>query len=315
MVYNFEVQDYHTYFVGSTIWVHNSCGNFAKGATQGTKSNYRKLFLNKFPDLPKGWQVHHTLPQKYADIIKKMGINVHEVKYLKGVDPDVHKLITKEWRNWDKGKIDVSEYYAIKVAIEKPSYDDPQIGYAIPGKKLFDWLSRNAGPLLLYTAGTAVEVAGWVADLGTITLLFGSVPSGGSSLALAPVTVFISSTAKVTGAAMMGTALYMMRQNSGGGKKKPIQKHHFASNKSKTYTKEFKKIADKYKLDLDDPWNKELMPHQGRHPNAYHEYVLDQMKRFDSIADGDVNKFLKIFDQMKQEIIKNPEMLYKNYWK
>ncbi|MCK4260909.1 MAG: hypothetical protein KAX49_18170 [Halanaerobiales bacterium] len=31
-VYNFEVQDYHTYFVGSGIWVHNSCGIFAKGA-------------------------------------------------------------------------------------------------------------------------------------------------------------------------------------------------------------------------------------------------------------------------------------------
>ena len=216
---------------------------------------------------------------------------------------------------WNKGKIDVSEYYAIKVAIEKPSYDDPQIGYAIPGKKLFDWLSRNAGPLLLYTAGTAVEVAGWVADLGTITLLFGSVPSGGSSLALAPVTVFISSTAKVTGAAMMGTALYMMRQNSGGGKKKPIQEHHFASNKSKKYTPQIEELTKKYKLDLNDPWNKEMLPHQGRHPNAYHDYILENLKQFDKIAQGDQSKFLKLFDQLKREIINNPEMLYKNYWR
>lgn len=47
--------------------------------------------------------------------------------------------------------------------------------------------------------------------------------------------------------------------------------------------KEFplEEIANRYELDLDDAWNKDLLPHQGRHPNAYHEYVLDSMKQFD----------------------------------
>lgn len=100
----------------------------------------------------------------------------------------------------------------------------------------------------------------------------------------------------------------------GGTNTKPNQVHHFATNKSKTYTSQFEKIANKYNLDLDGAWNKELMPHQGRHPNAYHDYVLDNMQKFDKIAQGDQTKFLKLYDQMKQKIISNPDMLYKNYW-
>jgi len=56
------------------------------------------------------------------------------------------------------------------------------------------------------------------------------------------------------------------------------------------------------------------MPHAGRHANAYHQYMLDQIKKFDSIANGDVNKFLKLFEQLKQKIIDNPDILTKNYW-
>ncbi len=50
-------------------------------------------------------------------------------------------------------------------------------------------------------------------------------------------------------------------------------------------------------------WNKELMPHQGRHPYAYHDYVLDNMQKFDKIAKSYKTKFLKLYDQMKQKII------------
>lgn len=67
-------------------------------------------------------------------------------------------------------------------------------------------------------------------------------------------------------------------------------------------------------MDLDGAWNKELMPHHGRHPNAYHDYVPDNMQKFDKIAKGDTDKFLKLFDQMKTNIINNPDMLYKKYW-
>jgi hypothetical protein len=38
------------------------------------------------------------------------------------------------------------------------------------------------------------------------------------------------------------------------------------------------------------------------------------MQKFDKIANGDKKKFLELFDKMKQSIIKNPSMLYKDYW-
>ena len=81
--------------------------------------------------------------------------------------------------------------------------------------------------------------------------------------------------------------------------------------------KEFplEEIANRYELDLDDAWNKDLLPHQGRHPNAYHEYVLDSMKQFDNIAQGDKDIFLKLFDNLKNNVKSNPDMLYKDYWK
>ena len=102
---------------------------------------------------------------------------------------------------------------------------------------------------------------------------------------------------------------------SGSTTGKPNQVHHFATNKSKKYTSQFENITKKYGLDLDDDWNKELMPHQGRHPYAYHDYVLDNIQKFDRIANGDKTKFLKLYDQMKRKIINNPGMLYKDYWK
>jgi A nuclease family of the HNH/ENDO VII superfamily with conserved AHH len=101
----------------------------------------------------------------------------------------------------------------------------------------------------------------------------------------------------------------------GKGTGKPLQKHHYATNKSKKYTPQIEAITKKYGLDLDDVWNIELLPHQGRHPNAYHEYVLSNIRTFDKIAKGDKRKFLRLFEQLKQEIRKNPEMLYKDYWR
>lgn len=128
---------------------------------------------------------------------------------------------------------------------------------------------------------------------------------------------------KLTGVDLSGggtrsnSANYTTVGNTKSGSKttKPNQVHHFATNKSKKYTTQFESIAKKYGLDLDDSWNKELMPHQGRHPYAYHDYVLDNMQKFDRIANGDKTKFLKLYEQMKRKIRNKPEMLYKDYWK
>ena len=95
---------------------------------------------------------------------------------------------------------------------------------------------------------------------------------------------------------------------------KPDQIHHYATNKNKTYTPQFEEIAKEYELDLNGDWNKDLLPHQGRHPNAYHDYVLDNMKLYDEIAQGNQDIFLKLYENLKINIQANPDMLYKDYW-
>lgn len=74
-------------------------------------------------------------------------------------------------------------------------------------------------------------------------------------------------------------------------------------------------FVNKYGFSLDDVWNKDLLPHQGRYPNAYHEYVLDSIKQFDNVAQGNKDVFLRLFDNLKNNVKLNPDMLYRGYWK
>ncbi len=102
---------------------------------------------------------------------------------------------------------------------------------------------------------------------------------------------------------------------TGSGCTKPEQLHHFATDKNKIYKPQFEEISKKYGLDLDNDWNKDYMPHQGRHPNEYHEYVLEKMKQFDNVAQGDKDVFLHLYENMKTQIKNSPDMLYKEYWR
>lgn len=95
----------------------------------------------------------------------------------------------------------------------------------------------------------------------------------------------------------------------------PTQIHHFATNKSSKYTSQFTEITRKYNLDLDGDWNKAAMNHLGRHPNDYHEFVLESMRQIDIFAKGDVRTFLKGFESVKETILSNPAMLRKAFWK
>lgn len=71
----------------------------------------------------------------------------------------------------------------------------------------------------------------------------------------------------------------------------------------------------RYKLKLDEIWNKELLPHQGRHPNAYHEFVQRGMNRAAREAGPDKAKFLDLFDRyVKQPVRDNPDLLRKAGW-
>jgi RHS repeat-associated protein len=97
---------------------------------------------------------------------------------------------------------------------------------------------------------------------------------------------------------------------------RPIQVHHFATNKHKTFTPQMERIAKRYGLDLDGDWNKMSLPHQGRHPSAYHRFVLRGMQRAAREAGKNRGRFLELFDRyVKQPIINNPDLLRRNGWR
>jgi hypothetical protein len=97
---------------------------------------------------------------------------------------------------------------------------------------------------------------------------------------------------------------------------KPTQEHHFATDKNKKFTPQMKAIASKYGLDLNEDWNKQSLPHQGRHPNAYHNFVLEQMRIIDAMPNMNQQQFINLFNlNVRQPVVNNPNMLYKNYWK
>jgi RHS repeat-associated protein len=107
------------------------------------------------------------------------------------------------------------------------------------------------------------------------------------------------------------------RPSSFAGKESPlpVQMHHFATNKHKAYTREMKTIANRFGLSLEGSWNKKMMPHLGRHPNDYHEFVLFNMREAAKEAQGDPKVFLRLFEEyVKEPVINNPDLLNKSGW-
>ena len=74
-VYNFEVQDFHTYYVGkNAVLVHNKC------------SNSKKLGQNMMEDMGldkktswKGYAAHHIIPSKFKNhpVIKRLNLDLN----------------------------------------------------------------------------------------------------------------------------------------------------------------------------------------------------------------------------------------------
>lgn len=119
----------------------------------------------------------------------------------------------------------------------------------------------------------------------------------------------------VAPATTTSTTSHFVTAAEGEAESLPMQMHHFATNKNSVFTPRIQSIADRYGLDLDEAWNKELMPHLGRHPNAYHEFVLDGMELASREAGGDTAKFLELFDQyVRQPVLDNPELLRSSGW-
>lgn len=96
---------------------------------------------------------------------------------------------------------------------------------------------------------------------------------------------------------------------------KDLQLHHYATNKNKIYTPDMQRIAEKYNLDLDGDWNKELLKHSGRHPDKYHDFVREGMRRAQAEAENNRQEFLNLFEKyVKKPIRDNPDLLYNNGW-
>lgn len=57
------------------------------------------------------------------------------------------------------------------------------------------------------------------------------------------------------------------------------------------------------------------MPHRGRHPNAYHEWILEQMQIIDQMPNMNQMEFIRQFNiRIKQPVISQPFMLRKDFW-
>ena len=95
----------------------------------------------------------------------------------------------------------------------------------------------------------------------------------------------------------------------------PTQNHHFATNKNKAFTPRMEPIAKEFGLELNGAWNKQKMPHLGRHPNSYHEFVLREMQNAQSGANGSQAEFIRLFElYVKEPVIQNPGLLKKSGW-
>jgi len=71
-------------------------GGFLR-TTLTTPNNYRTIFAKARPDLPNDWVVHHTLPQRYRDLMRQAGVKIDELQYLRGVERRIHNEINAEW--------------------------------------------------------------------------------------------------------------------------------------------------------------------------------------------------------------------------
>ena len=70
-----------------------------------------------------------------------------------------------------------------------------------------------------------------------------------------------------------------------GGGLKPMNAHIFSDTHKTFYTAAYNKILNKYGLSTKGAWNQFYMPHgAGRHPDAYLEYMLEELRKVDILA-------------------------------
>ena len=89
------------------------------------------------------------------------------------------------------------------------------------------------------------------------------------------------------------------------------ENHHIFSDKNKTYTPQYKEIAERYDMSLNSQENMlYLQGHKGRHTNAYHDLMLTTLKNLDLIANGNPSIFYEGMAIIKAFIELNPALPY-----
>ncbi len=69
-------------------------------------------------------------------------------------------------------------------------------------------------------------------------------------------------------------------------------------------------------MDLRKAWNVHRMPHLGRHPDAYHRWVLQRLNTIHEEAKLDKTRFMELYHEYLVNPVKaNPDMLDAIYWK
>ena len=104
-VFNFEVEDCHTYFVGEIgVLVHNAdCGKTYKSLTS---NNYRNNALKYNKSNGDGLDAHHKLPKQFRSQFEARGINIDSPVYMELLDPTTHSELhvkgkyNLEWANF-----------------------------------------------------------------------------------------------------------------------------------------------------------------------------------------------------------------------
>lgn len=87
-VYNFEVADYHTYFVGDgDVLVHNTCSKAGGNRTNNQRSRWKEYTGKEAVG-----EVHHGLPEQFSSWFMKRGLDVNSGEFYYDLPKDVHRL-------------------------------------------------------------------------------------------------------------------------------------------------------------------------------------------------------------------------------
>ena len=106
-VFNFEVEDCHTYFVGELgVLVHNAC--------QHTKSNYRNNAKKYYGTDGVGQEAHHIFPQKFNNYFIDRGINIHAPQNIKFMQTSGHRANSYAYNQMWQSFIDSNPNASVK---------------------------------------------------------------------------------------------------------------------------------------------------------------------------------------------------------